>query len=47
MSDISKKFNTWLRAYKLCNGAESAQVLKCGAVWPLKAARAWTKHLKG
>lgn len=35
----------FLKAYRTINGTESVQVLASGALWPLKAARAWTAHL--
>lgn len=37
------KFNAWLKAYKATG--KPAVVLNTNAVWPLKAARAWTAHI--
>lgn len=36
---------SFLKAYRTINGIESVQTLATGALWPLKAARSWTKHL--
>ena len=36
------KFADWLKAYRATG--KTAEVLATNAVWPLKAARAWTAH---
>jgi hypothetical protein len=40
------KLAAFIEAYRKKHGAESVQVTKSNALWPLTAARAWTKHIK-
>jgi hypothetical protein len=40
------KLAAFLKSYRAKHGAESVQVTNTGALWPLKAARAWTAYLK-
>jgi len=37
--------DSFLHTYRAKHGTESAQVKADNALWPLKAARAWTAHL--
>jgi hypothetical protein len=39
------KLAAFLKTYRAKHGIESVQVTSSGALWPLKAARAWTKHI--
>jgi hypothetical protein len=40
------KLADFLKAYRAKHGIESAQVNKDGALFPYKAAKAWTAYLK-
>ena len=40
------KLAQFLKAYRAKHGIESVQVTKSNALLPLKAARAWTAHIK-
>ena len=39
--------DSFLRTYRAKHGIESVQVKSDNALWPLKAARAWTAHIAG
>jgi hypothetical protein len=41
------KLAAFLKAYRAKHGIESVQIKNDGALWPLKAAKAWTAHIKG
>jgi hypothetical protein len=35
-----------LKEYRAKHGVEAVQVTNTGALWPIKAAKAWTAYLK-
>jgi hypothetical protein len=41
------KLAAFLKAYRAKHGAESVRARKDDTLRPIKAAKAWTKHLKG